>query len=149
MGSASEATGEWGIAAPAWPLDAISRRRLLQLGAAGAVAVAAPLAAGRARAGAGIPVALRRSTYLPLVGERFTVAAGAGSAALRLVEVRGRDDAFALLFHGSGRPRLEQAVRRIAHPAIGTAELLMVPAGTGRRGQDYEIVVNRTRGGPG
>jgi hypothetical protein len=129
-------------------VDRLSRRQVLQLGGAAVIAAAAPLALeqhGAPPPTSSTPAPLRRSTYLPLVGERFAVAAGASSVALRLDEVRGRNHAFALLFHGSPHRRLEQAVRRIAHPAIGAVDLLLVPAGTGRRGQDYEVVVNRSR----
>jgi hypothetical protein len=132
MGSACAVT------APEWSMHALSRRRLLQLGCAAAVVAAVPVATEPLRQA---PAALRRSTWLPLVGERFAVA----SVPLRLVEVRGRDDAFALLFHGARRPRLEQAVRRIAHPAMGAVDLLIVPVGLPRRGQDYEVVINRRR----
>jgi hypothetical protein len=133
MGSACAVT------APEWSLHAISRRRLLQLGCAAAVVAAAPMATDHLLQAA---PPMHRSTWLPLVGERFAV----DTTRLRLEEVRGRDDTFALLFHGARLPRLEQAVRRIAHPAVGAVDLLIVPVGIGRRGQDYEVVINRGRG---
>jgi Domain of unknown function (DUF6916) len=128
------------VSAVPWTVDAISRRRLLQLGGAAALAAAAPVAIDRLLPA---PAALRRSTWLPLVGQRFAV----DHVPLRLEEVHGNDDRFSLLFHSARRPRLEQAVRRIAHPAIGAVDLLLVPAGRVRGGHDYAVVVNRVRGG--
>lgn len=109
------------------------------------------IAAGRPAA------ALRRSTFAPLVGDRFELAAGNRRATALLVGVSdlgsvagigaqaGPEDAFALLFHASGGPRLDQDVMTIRHSGLGELSLLVAPAGTGRHGQDYAAIINRTR----
>jgi hypothetical protein len=143
------------------PLDAsLTRRRLLAAG--GAAALAATLGELRGVAPVlsevTIPAYLRRSSYLALVGERFELIAAGGRGVLaRLVAVvdlgvgarvrplGGAEEAFALLFHSSSRPRLEQDVVSLRHPALGRFQLLVSPASTGRRGQDYSAVINRAR----
>jgi hypothetical protein len=125
------------------PACSLTRRQALVLAAGAAVAVAAPRLPGSAASAA---PALRRSTYGPLVGERFAVRSPEGVVArLRLVEVSGREAAFALRFDGGGAPRLAQDVHTVRHPAIGRADLLLVPVGRGVRTQEYEIVINRLR----
>jgi hypothetical protein len=154
-----------GPAARALPLGeraasaALTRRRLLQLGALAAV-VGAPRLAGvpasAIRDGGATHQSLRRSTYAPLVGRRFRIQ-GEGVTPLHatLVEIRdlrrsgdglGAGDGFALLFHGPRSPRLEQGMYELRRREIAAPmPLLMTPSGTGRRGQDYEVVINRRR----
>jgi hypothetical protein len=137
----------------------LTRRRLLQLGAGGVVALTAggvPAVAASALSG---PRHLRREVYEGLVGQRFGVLTpGAGGRKLRLLEVgdyggrapalrhlAGRPDAFTLLFHGPESPRLASEVHRLSHPRLGRFELLLTPSGTVRGGQDYSVVVNRIR----
>lgn len=141
------------------PFDAgLTRRRLLVLGGT-AVATAAVYAGGLDRlvsaAPAGSP--LLRSRFIPHVGERFRLAARGGrSVYARLDEIhdlsrtRGlsapsSEDGFVLLFHGPRAPRLDQGVLRVRHRQLGTFDLLVSPAGTGRRGQDYAAVINRVQ----
>jgi hypothetical protein len=57
----------------------------------------------------------------------------------------GAEEVFALLFDGPSRPRLEQDVMSLRHPALGRFQLLVSPASTGRRGQDYSAAINRAR----
>lgn len=144
--------------------DGVTRRQILATGGAATLATLAThaqsMVPGLSSASAilgGTPRHLRRSSFTPLVGDRFTIADGVRRpVGVRLVEVRdlskrralvGHDEAFALLFHGPGGPRLEQGVHRLRHPALGRFDLLVTPSGTGRRGQDYETVINRARPG--
>jgi hypothetical protein len=138
---------------------ALTRRRLLQLGALVAI-VGAPRLAGvpasAIRDAGAVHQTLRRSTYAPLVGRRFRIH-GRGGAAVgaTLVEIRdlrragdglGAGEAFALLFHGPRSPRLEQGMYELRRPEVANPmPVLMTPSGTGRRGQDYEVVINRRR----
>lgn len=137
----------------------LTRRRLLELSGAAVlgamIAQAWPLsqtASAPAGTGAAAPHLLR-SGYAGLVGQRFAIAAGGASPlSVRLVEIRdlgraapGHEDAFALRFHGPRAPRLEQAVHELRHSQLGRFHLLLAPSGTGRRGQDYEAIINRLR----
>jgi hypothetical protein len=96
--------------------------------------------------------ALRRSTWEGLVGSQVTVQ-GDHTIGVRLVDIadlpgtrpEDREGAFSLLFHGGSPARLPQGVYLLSHPAIGTARMLFTPAGTGRAGQDYAVVVNRVK----
>jgi hypothetical protein len=140
-------------AAEPLPPGAVTRRGLLAAGGA-ALAVAAVEAVPRwALPGRGAAAAatapLRRSAFTPLVGTRFTVAGPDGRPVpLRLDEIgdlthaADRERAFSLLLHGPREPRLEQGVHRLRHRALADADLLLVPAGTGRNGQDYAITIN-------
>jgi hypothetical protein len=145
----------------------LTRRSLLQAGAT--AALGALLLPSLQRVSAVFPAVtaapgarhLSRSSYAGLVGERFAVGRdGHGPVRIRLVEIRdlrsnfrgtrpanGRDDAFGLRFHGPRAPRIEQAVHRLHHPSLGSFELLLAPSGTGRRGQDYEAIINSARDG--
>jgi hypothetical protein len=104
------------------------------------------------------PAYLRRSSYVPLIGEGFEVTApGRRPILARLVSVMdlgigrrmrplaGAEDAFALLFRSPTRPRLEQDVMSLRHPVLGRFQLLVSPASTDRRGQDYSATINRAR----
>jgi hypothetical protein len=137
-----------------------SRRWLLTAG--GAATLAAMLGElPRAIAALGemaSPAYLRRSSYLPLIGDPFELTApGQRRVVARLISVTdvgigkrmralaGAEDAFALLFHSSSRAGLEQDVMSLGHPALGRFQLLVSPASTGRRGEDYSATVNRAR----
>jgi hypothetical protein len=134
----------------------VTRRRLLELAALAALAQVPLLSevrtTGPSGAGAATSV-FRRSTFAPLVGRRFELRGTRGeSVRAKLVEVRdlrgapaADERAFALLFHGPRSPRLEQGLYELRHPSVARARLLVVPAGTGRRGQDYEVVINQHR----
>lgn len=160
VGTAAHGTLEGALAAPH------TRRRLLAVGGAAALALAiepavrlvervsAPGPSPRARGSS----FLRTSTFAPLLGERFTLRGDTGGRVpARLVEIRNlrrgaqrgtvrghAEEAFALRFHAPrSAPRIGQGVHRLHHPALGTFSLLVTPSGTGRRGQDYEAVINR------
>jgi hypothetical protein len=125
-------------------------------GAASATAMLWPselAAPGTAAAASANP--LLRSRFVPHIGETFRLAVpGAGAVDVRLDEVldlgwkrnravAGSEDGFTLLFRGPSQPRLGQDVMRVSHPRLGRLDLLVSPAGTGRRGQDYAAVINR------
>ena len=56
-----------------------------------------------------------------------------------------REDAFTLVFHGSGKAPLEQGTYTRNHSVLGRFELCLGPVVTRGSGQDYEAVVNRVR----
>ncbi|HWH11844.1 MAG TPA: hypothetical protein VG165_12005 [Solirubrobacteraceae bacterium] len=138
----------------------ITRRGLLAAGGAAVVGLAlaegsrlADLAGGFTSPA--VPAYLRRSTFSPLVGERFVLSAAGRRAVVSLVavddlaaggrtaSVAGRDDAFALIFHAPAGARIDQDVMTVSHPGIGRFPLLVSPSGTGHHGQDYAAIINR------
>jgi uncharacterized protein DUF6916 len=140
----------------------ITRRGLLAAGGAAVVGLAlAELSHVSGVAGvlgsrdAGAPAYLRRSSFVPLVGDRFVLQSADRRAAVRLTGVNdlgviaaagaqaGLDDAFALAFHGSPGTRLDQNVMTLSHSGLGSFKLLVSPSGTGHHGQDYSAVINR------
>ena len=139
------------------PVDRrLSRRGLLLAGCAALASTSLGGLAGLPAARAGNRVGgLRRSAFAAHVGEIFALTTTAGATVrARLVEVddygRGRvlsrarsDLSFVLVFHAprSAR-RLEQDVMAVRHPDLGTVDLLVSPAGTGRHGQDYVAVID-------
>jgi hypothetical protein len=76
----------------------------------------------------------------------FRLAAPAGEIVLRLVEIRRlghalrKGGAFALMFLSPTGPFLPQAIYPLAHPALGTLELFLVPLGPTPDGNAYEAV---------
>lgn len=131
----------------------MTRRTLLAAGGAGAVTLVGGglIRTSGATVRASAPVMPVRSMFKPHVGSSFTLVAEDGRrVATRLVSIgdlrhgaREDENAFELLLHGSGDDRLEQAIARLEHRvARPTIPLLVSPAGTGARGQDYAIVVN-------
>ena len=79
-------------------------------------------------------------------GESFRLTAGAGELKLKLVEVRRigqalrAGGAFSLTFVSAAGPFLPQAIYPIAHPALGTLEMFIVPLGPMLGGNGYEAV---------
>lgn len=131
----------------------LTRRGLLAAGGAGAVTLAA---GGLLGALPGSPATLRsvqpvRSLFTPHVGTDVLLRAEGGRRVrTRLVAVedlrhsaRRDENAFGLLLHGDGPDTLEQTLVRMEHPSFRTVPLLVSPSGTGSRGQDYFVVVNR------
>lgn len=137
----------------------LTRRTLLAAGGAGAATLLAGGLLARGPAPRATAASLLhpeaapvRSIFTPHVGSAFTLRGEDGrSARTRLVEVsdlvRGRpgdEDSFALLFHAAAGESLGQAVVRLEHPVASLGiPLLVSPSGTGRRGQDYSVIVNR------
>lgn len=132
-----------------------TRRRALQLGTLAGTAAVLGGPAAPARAANRTPLALRRATYVPLVGQGFDVGGrllslesvadvegAAGDASLR-----GHDEAFVLSF--TGATGLEAATHRVAHRAFGSADLLVAPVAlSDGASQRYELVVDRSVGRP-
>jgi hypothetical protein len=116
----------------------VTRRSLLRTGGAAtlvALVGTRPWSVASAAAADSAPAYLRRSSYLPLVGETFRV----GTRSLRLEEVGGeREDVFGLTF--SGDP-LEQGIHNLRHPRLGTFALFIAPVGVAA---DKQIVVDRS-----
>jgi hypothetical protein len=116
----------------------VTRRSLLRTGGAAtlvALVGTRPWSVAAAAAADSAPAYLRRSSYLPLVGETFRV----GTRSLRLDEVGGeREDVFGLTF--SGDP-LEQGIHNLRHPQLGTFALFIAPVGAA---VDKQIVVDRS-----
>jgi len=142
------------------PLSAprLRRRRLLQLGAAGAAATwLGPLdglgTTGTAEASVLRPE-LRRSSWLELTDTAVQVRIDEQRVVpLHLVEIgdlpiadqipalREHDAAFVARF--AGAPGLAQGTRTLLQSELGTVELFLVPVGAGGGGL-YEAVVDRT-----
>jgi len=136
----------------------LRRRRLLQLGAAGAAATwLGPLdglgATGTAEAAVLRPE-LRRSSWLELTDPALQVRIDEQRmVGLRLVEIadlpiaeqipelREHDAAFAARF--TGAPGLAQGTRTLQQSELGAIELFLVPVGAAGDGL-YEAVVDRT-----
>jgi hypothetical protein len=119
---------------------------VLKAGGAAAAALALPSAAlARRRA---LKSHLRRSSYHPLVGHRFSVS-GMRSK-LRLLSIKdlnslqtNSDNAFALVFHAPHALPPLDPVPRLHHPALGSFELFLTPGKSLPSGRHYEAVINR------
>jgi hypothetical protein len=128
-------------------MSGLTRRAVLAAGAGAGVSLAG---ASWLRAGPTARRPLTRATFAPLRGAHFSLRDSDGVAVrARLDEVfdlaggSSASDSFGLLLHGPRTPRLAQSIVRLHHPDAGAFRLLASPAGTGRRGQDYAIIVNR------
>lgn len=89
----------------------------------------------------------RLATYMPLVGERFEVRGSDGEAVLELVaadEHRGAGESFSLRFTVTADVFLPQGIYPLAHPALGSFSLFLVPLGPGSSGaHELEAVINQ------
>lgn len=89
---------------------------------------------------------LTAADFEPLNGKDFTLAAASGELTLRLSDVqrlgtaRREGGAFSLTFVSAPGPFLPQAIYPVAHPALGTIELFVVPLGPKDGGNQYEVV---------
>ena len=78
--------------------------------------------------------------------ERFQLKTAKGALELKLVEVRRlgqamrEGGAFSLMFISAPGPFMPQATYPLAHPALGTIELFVVPLGPKEGGNSYEVV---------
>ena len=65
---------------------------------------------------------------------------------LVLIEARGLRGAgekrqpFSLVFHGPAEPVLDQMIRTLEHPDLGTLEIFLVPIGADSDGTRYEAI---------
>ncbi len=137
----------------------LSRRRLLQGGAALALSAAAPLrwvAAAGAAPGKTTTVDpwFSRLTYTPLLKTSFAVQVGGGQTAALVLAGVGDiappsakqrnappDGRFSLLF--TSATSFVQGTYVIHHSALGSSSLFVVPVGGKRTLQSYEVIVNR------
>jgi hypothetical protein len=141
----------------------LTRRRLVQVGAAGAATFwlgSRGGIEGIARA-AGATNGLHRSDYMALSSPGFTAAVDGSSRSLELIGVedlgiagevpslRGSDDAFALRFRGDGANAFTQGTRELRHPQLGAVSLFIVPIEQRTSTQDYGVTVDRTVRIPG
>lgn len=97
---------------------------------------------------------LRRSTFLPLVGQPFQIAHDQGSLSVVLRQVSdlepsalpGAEDQFSLMFADAGlRPALPQGTYSISHARQGRISLFIVPVGLARTAQLYQAIINSPR----
>lgn len=126
----------------------LTRRALLASGGAVGIGLAVPWAAHAYALGTRSH--LRRSSYLPLIGERFQVSGT--HVKLRLARVEdlnrhqaGSENAFALSFTAPrGVPPLASSVpTNLHHPDLGRFKLLLTPGAAGRTQFRYWAVINR------
>jgi hypothetical protein len=140
----------------------ISRRALLRAASVslvgGNIAAAGLARLGAAPVAAGA-VALRRSTFAPLVGAHFTLLdlEGEGPRSLRLFKLRNLragaratpsdapETSFSLLFRGPPAPALPQATYTLAHAQIGSLLLLLAPMRPEADARFYEAVIDSSR----
>ena len=141
-----------------------TRRELLKAGVLAGIAAVIPVEAVEAAvrpapvaepaAGADAAVALFRSTFSPLLGERFGARGSAAPVALRLAAVRDlpnaerlalvdSEDCFSLRFDGPARRPLGQGTYTLWHASLGAFPLFLVPMGRRGRVLAYEAVINR------
>lgn len=143
----------------------MSRRALIASGASLAGAAWAGLPAPRAMAATGRtrPVrseparigrgglALRRSVFIPLVGQPFRVAHQHGSLTVILRRVSdldpsGKTDAekqFSLVFSDDRlAPLLSQGTYPISHAGRGRVSLFIVPVGPRKTAQQYQAIID-------
>ena len=101
-------------------------------------------------------VALRRSTFTPLLNQSFTMSNSDGSASVVLreisdlqpVRVANDEDRFSLLFHAPLGSDLDQGVYTFDNPYLGSVVLLAVPVDQVHTDRHYEVVVNRATDTP-
>ena len=111
-----------------------------------------PRLAAAASAVVADPAHLRRSTYTGLVGQDFSMGWWGSSASLRLASVsdlphlKGRDDAFSLIFVGEAATPATGGEVALSHPKVGKFELFVVPVDRASDPQEYEAIVNRSVG---
>jgi Domain of unknown function (DUF6916) len=89
---------------------------------------------------------LKVTDFEPLSGGVFRLRTDAQDIELTLMHVghlgdSGREGgAFSLLFRSAKGPFLPQAIYPIAHPALGTLEIFIVPIGPVDGGNGYEAI---------
>lgn len=90
--------------------------------------------------------ALAIDDFTPHLGASFDLQTENGAVALKLVKIdrageSGRPGgAFSLLFAGPGGPWLPQSIYPVAHHALGTMEIFLVPIGRLDGGNGYQAV---------
>ncbi len=132
-----------------WTKLSCSRRTALAAIGVGALAASVPVRLWPRSSGtpASTSPELSLARFTPLVGSPFTVEPDGGRPArLTLLEAEGSsrsDESFSLIF-GDDQPKaFDQGTHTVAHPDVGSFQLLVVPVGMGREGQRYQVIVNR------
>jgi hypothetical protein len=92
---------------------------------------------------------LEHSHFEPLLGSKFHLHSAAGTAELKLVEIRplgrevpGSRRSFSLLFELPEKTRIEQGTYRFEHAALGMLELFTVPVVSSAPGLFAEVIFN-------
>jgi len=143
-----------------------SRRDILKVGGLGALALAG-VAAGAAvinttsaNGAAGVKGSprisrlgareLRRETFQPLVGSKFTLHTAGGTQDVVLTALRphqaarpGKGECFSLLFSVPPKGAAESSTYAMTHPALGTFGMFVSAVGQPGTSQRYEAVINR------
>lgn len=131
----------------------LSRRTVLKRSGIGALALSIPATgwtAAPAQARVAVP-ALRRSTWLPLIGQRVALTGGpelqvdgvadlAGAA--RDAGLRDLDEAFVVSFSVRGDGTVSSGLHELRHAAFGSAVLFISPVGGSAT--TLELIVDRT-----
>jgi hypothetical protein len=134
----------------------LSRRAFLVGGTAlagtGAVALVAPdAAAALLPASLFRGIEMRRSAFLPLLGETFEIVHAGGMLPVVLRQVSdlapavrpGCENQFSLMFTDGGlRPPVEQGIRVISHARQGQIALFVVPVERRKTMQRYQVIVD-------
>jgi hypothetical protein len=137
-----------------------SRRAFLACGASlagvGWAGVLAPRAVAAPTPVTPENLALRRSAFLPLLGQTFRIAHDRGSLTVVLRQISdlkptvrpGAEDQFSLIFTDPGlRPVLSQGTYAVSHPRRGRIALFVVPVGRRETVQHYQAIID-SRPGP-
>jgi hypothetical protein len=139
--------------------SALTRRRLVQLGAGGAAALylgGFERLSTAAAAATGAPAPLRRSSYALLSDRSFRVTVEGTSQVLELIATEdlpvaatvptlaGLDDAFTLEFAGSTDAAFAGGIREMSHPDLGDFSLFLAPVEQQTDTQRYEAIIDRT-----
>jgi hypothetical protein len=140
------------------PDVALTRRGLLQAGGAAvaALAIAEASHVGSTVEHLGVPAHLQRSTFVPLIGDRFELNSETGRTVARLAAVTdpgfggpvpgsSREDVFSLVFRDPSSRGVAQDVMTLRHPTLGRFRLLVSRSGPVGGEQQYVAVVNRAR----
>lgn len=94
---------------------------------------------------------MRRSAFLPLLGETFRIAHDRGSLAVVLRQVSdlkptvrpGAEDQFSLIFTESRLGAvLSQGTYRVSYPGRGRITLFIVPVGRRETRQRYQAIID-------
>jgi len=98
-----------------------------------------------------VPLRLRRSAFVPLLGQTFRIAHDRGSLTVGLRQVSdleptvraGAEDQFSLIFTDSGlRPVLPQGTYYVSHPRRGRISLFIVPVARREAAQHYQAIID-------
>jgi hypothetical protein len=135
-----------------------TRRQVLKVGGLGMMAavgvtgaLAGPTAAARRSARVPLPHTkdLRFTTFHPLLGTTFTVAAAGGTQDLILSKITehptarpGKGECFSLIFSSSDSTT-QSGTHTLVHPSLGSFGMFISPVGDEPSSQRYEAVVNR------